>query len=241
MAPSIPLQPTPAVQRDITTPVITFDAGQTLVELDLDFLARRLAARGVEVASSALEAAAPAAWRNYDALVHAGVGHPWRELMTALLAGAGVRESGLVDWLWSEQPRVNLWRRPIAGMVELARELRARGARVAVLSNSEGKLAELLAQIGIADAFDVVIDSGRVGIEKPDRKIFEHTLEALGVPGAQPIHIGDSWSADIAGALAVGWRAIWYGPRVMPVDDPRVAIALDPVEARAALVRWDVL
>src|SRR5512142_1044993 len=98
--------------------VVTFDAGQTLVELDLDFLARRLAERGVQVSVDDLERAAPAAWLRYDELTAAGVGHPWRELMATLLAGAGVHDAvGLARWLWDEQPRANLWRKPIAPMV----------------------------------------------------------------------------------------------------------------------------
>jgi len=209
-----------------------------VIDLDLDFLARRLAERGVAVEPAALAAAAPAAWRRFDELVGPAGGHPWRELMTALLDGAGVASTApLVDWLWDEQPRHNLWRAQIPGMVALARELAARGVRVAVLSNSEGRLAELLAEIGIADAFAAVIDSGRVGIEKPDRRIFAHALALLGatLPG---IHIGDSWPADIAGALGAGWRAIWFGRRATPVDDPRVAIAHDAAEVRAVLASW---
>jgi putative hydrolase of the HAD superfamily len=160
--------------------------------------------------------------------------------MAALLGGAGVSAEAvgpLVDWLWDEQPRANLWRAEIPGMVALARELSARGVRVAVLSNSEGGLADLLAEIGIADAFAAIIDSGRIGIEKPDRRIFDHALAVLGAtrPG---IHIGDSWPADIAGALGAGWRAIWFGRRATPVADPRVAIARDAGEVRAALARW---
>lgn len=218
-------------------PLITFDAGQTLVELDLDFLARRLDERGATVAPGALERAAPAAWRRYDELVDAERGHPWHELMAALLEGAGVADPApLVDWLWAEQRRANLWRRPIDDMVALARELAAAGAPVAVVSNSEGRLAELLAEIGIADPFAAVIDSGRLGIEKPDRRIFDHALDLL--HAREGIHIGDSWSADVAGALGAGWRAIWYGRRAAPVDDPRVSIAHDAGEVRAALARW---
>src|SRR5512143_289374 len=219
-------------------PVVTFDAGQTLIDLDLDFLARRLADRGVHVEPSALVAAAPAAWRRYDELVDPAGGHPWRALMATLLQGAGVADvAPLVDWLWDEQPRANLWRAQIPGMVALARELLSRGVAVAVLSNSEGRLAELFAEIGLADAFAAVIDSGRVGIEKPDRRIFDHALAVLGAsrPG---IHIGDSWPADIAGALGAGWRAIWFGRRATPVDDPRVAIARDADEVRAVLSGW---
>jgi HAD superfamily hydrolase (TIGR01549 family) len=220
--------------------VVTFDAGQTVIDLDLEFLARRLAERGVTAPIPALAAAAPAAWRRYDELVDPAGGHPWRELMTVLLRHAGVAEAAivpLVDWLWDEQPRANLWRAQVPGMVALARELTARGIAVAVLSNSEGRLAELLAEIGIADAFAAVIDSGRVGIEKPDRRIFDHTLEMLGA-SAPGIHIGDSWPADVAGALGAGWRAIWFGRRATPVADPRVAIARDADDVRAILADW---
>src|SRR5205085_1287070 len=125
-------------------------------------------------------------------------------------------------------------------MLDLARELAARGHVVAVLSNSEGRLAELFEEIRIADAFVAIVDSGRVGIEKPDPRIFEHTLAAVGASGPG-IHIGDSWAADVAGARGAGWRAIWFGPKVTPVDDPDVAIARDAAEARAAFVRWGVL
>jgi len=219
-------------------PVVTFDAGQTFIDLDLDFLARRLAERGVTVEPAALGAAAPAAWRRYDELVDPSAGHPWRALMTTLLQGAGLANvAPLVDWLWAEQPRANLWRAQIPGMVALARELGARGVRVAVLSNSEGRLAELLAEIGIADAFAAVIDSGRVGLEKPDRRIFDHALAVLGASGPG-IHIGDSWPADIEGALGAGWRAIWFGRRATPVADPRVAVAHDAAGVRAALAGW---
>lgn len=236
-----------AVQHAIPTPVITFDAGQTLVELDLDFLATRLAGQGVTVAREALAAAAPRAWQRYDAAVAEGGGHtqPWHTLMATLLAGAGIADPApLVGWLWREQPRANLWRKPIADMLELARELTARGALVAVLSNSEGHLADLFAEVGIADPFRVIVDSGRVGIEKPAPAIFAHVLAALGVPPhpeLPPVHIGDSWSADIVGARGVGWRAIWFGAKATPVDDPAIAIARDAADTRAALVRWGVL
>src|SRR5581483_2611365 len=95
-----------------SAPVVTFDAGQTLIDLDLAFLARRLAERGLVITPAALAAAAPAAWRRYDALVDPAAGHPWHALMATLLGGAGVAEAAideLVAWLWAEQPRANLW------------------------------------------------------------------------------------------------------------------------------------
>ena len=195
--------------------VVTFDAGQTLVELDLDFLARRLREQGVVADPAALGAALPGAWQRYDELVAAGADHPWHALMRCVLAGGGVPAGAiepLVAWLWSEQPRANLWRKPIPGMIELARDLGRRGLKVGVLSNSEGRLAELFEEIGIADAFAAIIDSGRLGFAKPDPRIFAAALDALGAPGAaaSALHIGDSYTADVQGALAAGWRALWF-------------------------------
>ena len=221
--------------------VVTFDAGQTLIDLDLDFLVDRLGERGLVVGRDALAGAAPAAWRRYDALVDAVRGHPWQAFMTSLLAGAGVPGADLLaEWLWTEQPAKNLWRKPIAGMVELARELGARGVRVGVLSNSEGGLAHLLEEIGIANAFGEIVDSGRVGIEKPDPRIFAHALGRLG--GGQPrAHIGDSWAADVEGAVAAGWQAIWFQSRAAaPPRELDVPVARTPEEVRAILAGWGI-
>jgi HAD superfamily hydrolase (TIGR01509 family) len=222
-------------------PVVTFDAGHTLIELDLDFLAHRLSERGIQVAPTALEAAAPVAWRLYDELAPTS-DHPWHELMKALIEGAGVRDAGPhVDWLWDQQRHHNLWRKPISPMIELVRELAGRGVVVAVLSNSEGSLRELLESIGIADPFRAIIDSGRLPYAKPDPRIFRHTLEVLGMPDAKPVHIGDSWSADVEGALAVGWNAIWYRSRGgEPGRDLHVPITHDAAGTRAALATFGI-
>jgi putative hydrolase of the HAD superfamily len=165
--------------------------------------------------------------------------------MGALLEGAGVaadRRPDLVNWLWSEQPHRNLFRRPIGPMIALARELQARGVKLAVLSNSEGRLAELLTEIEVAGPFAAIIDSGRLPWGKPDPRIFHHTLEVLGVTDADVVHIGDSWTADVEPALAVGWRAIWYRSRgAAEQSDARVPVARDASEVRAALVRYGFL
>jgi putative hydrolase of the HAD superfamily len=147
-----------------------------------------------------------------------------------------------VDWLYTQQATHNLWRRPIGPMVELVQDLRAHGVTIAALSNSEGHLAELLAEIGLAPLFDTIIDSQRVGVAKPDPKIFALTLERLGVetPGVI-VHVGDSWAADVEGALGAGWNAIWYRSRSGNArHDPRVPIVHDAAETRAALATFGV-
>jgi HAD superfamily hydrolase (TIGR01509 family) len=224
---------------------VTFDAGQTLVELDTGLLAERLAERGHAISSQALDAATAAAWRHYDRLVAGGALHPWQGFMDAVLAGADPAldaepRRGLVEWLWHEQPRRNLWRRPVPGMIELAGELAAAGIAVAVISNSEGKLAALFDEIGWQGRFAAVADSGALGIEKPLAGIFTWTCERIGVAPAAVVHIGDSRAADVEGALAIGMRAIWFGPAAHAVDDDRVRACADAAAVRAALRGWGV-
>jgi putative hydrolase of the HAD superfamily len=163
--------------------------------------------------------------------------------MARLLERGGVPSPAIadtVDWLWTEQPRQNLWRRPIAGMIELCRALRAAGVRVGVVSNSEGRLAELIAEVGWADDFAVVADSGRLGIEKPDPRIFHWAAERLGVPPERVVHVGDSWGADVDGALSAGMRAIWFQPRVDRPVPAEVRCARGADEVRDALAAWGV-
>lgn len=227
----------------LTPTLLTFDAGGVLIELDLDFLSRRLRERGLAVPPERLAAALPSAWEHHDMLVEHGARHPWQALMATLLKDSGVVDpSPHVSWLWSEQAQANLWRKPIVPVVEIARELAAAGHRVAVLSNSEGRIAELLAEVGIADAFCTIVDSGRVGFAKPDLQIFEFARAQacpLGDEAGLPIHIGDSWAADVVGARNAGWRAVWYGAHARPVDDDaEIAPARDAAELRAVLARW---
>lgn len=231
------------------TVAVTFDAGQTLVELDTVMLAARLAERGLVVDANALARAQAAAWRAYDDVVAGRVpaeAHPWQMFMRALLAGgapdsAPGQRAELAAWLFAEQPRRNLWRRLVPGMIELCDELRAAGVGVAVVSNSEGRLAELLAEVGVLERFVAVADSGALGIEKPAPGIFAWAAARLGVDATALVHVGDSWAADIVGARGVGARAIWFGPAVRPVDDPAIASAVDAPAARSVLVAWGVL
>ena len=93
------------------------------------------------------------------------------------------------------------------------------GYGAAVVSNTvHGELAQLLAEkkvcsvggdgVGVA----AIIDSRTIGIEKPDPRPFLMALEAIGVNPAEGVHVGDSLHSDVAGALAVGMKAIHIDP-----------------------------
>lgn len=230
--------------RAMPSLAVTFDFGQTLCDLDTALLSRRLAERGLTVPEGRLEPAVTDGWRAYDAAIAAGLGgHPWKTFMASLLGSAGIAGAPLaetVDWLWDEQPQQNLWRRPIAGMIELCRELRAAGVPVGIVSNSEGRLAELVDEVGWSADFGVIADSGRLGVEKPDPFIFRWAAERMGVAVERIVHVGDSWGADIEGALRAGMRAIWFRGRWVRALPPEVRGAGEAAEVRAVLEGWGI-
>ena len=57
--------------------------------------------------------------------------------------------------------------------------------------------------------FDVVITSESAQAYKPRPRIFELALNALRIPPADVVHVGDSLEADIAGASRLGMRTVW--------------------------------
>jgi len=92
-------------------------------------------------------------------------------------------------------------------------ELRRRGLRLAVISNTEdGRLADALAAAGLADRFDLLVDSHLVGLSKPDPAVFRYALGRLGVEAGEAAFVGDSYAYDALPARAAGLRAVLLDP-----------------------------
>ena len=133
-----------------------------------------------------------------------------------LLDGLGIAWEGLVERLAEDlrgaKPPYGLWSVPVPEAPAVLETLRARGLRLAVVSNSNGTVADLLRAIGLAEHVDAIVDSGAVGVEKPDPRIFTHAATMLGVRPDEAVHVGDLYSVDVLGARAAGCRAILLDP-----------------------------
>jgi putative hydrolase of the HAD superfamily len=82
--------------------------------------------------------------------------------------------------------------------------------RIAVISNSDGKIEHVLSRCGIADCFESITDSGTVGVEKPRAEIFEAALSAMQARAAESLYVGDMYSVDYLGARNAGMEAVLF-------------------------------
>jgi putative hydrolase of the HAD superfamily len=71
----------------------------------------------------------------------------------------------------------------------------------------------------IGKYFTHIIISEIVGINKPDKAIFEHALNLAGAAKDESLMIGDSLEADVYGALNFGMDAIYFNPVNAPKPD----------------------
>ena len=200
-------------ERAITT--ILFDAGGVLVHLDYSFLARGLRAAGIQVISRDLRRAEYAAKIEID--------RTFREVLPStdetrrqpyffvLLQQLGIEAGAahrLLQQFETEHRRDNLWRLRLPSTPGVLTDLCAQGITLGVISNADGRIAAILEKAGIAQFFDVIIDSYVVGVEKPDPAIFRIALDRMGVKPEHAIFVGDIYAIDVLGAERAGLQPV---------------------------------
>lgn len=86
----------------------------------------------------------------------------------------------------------------------LLSRLKGHGIPLAVVSNWSPPLPAILARLGLARYFEVIVTSAVVRLEKPEPAIFLRAARALGVPIESCLHVGDRVDNDLDGARAAG-------------------------------------
>jgi putative hydrolase of the HAD superfamily len=81
--------------------------------------------------------------------------------------------------------------------------------RLGIVSNFYGNLTTVCDDFGLGPLFPVILDSTRVGLSKPDPRIFRRAVAELEVPLASAVFVGDSLARDMGGALGAGMRHVW--------------------------------
>jgi len=81
--------------------------------------------------------------------------------------------------------------------------------KLGIISNFYGNVSIICREAGIETLCDVILDSVRVGFDKPQPQIFYLALDTLNLPPEQVIFVGDSFVKDILPAKKIGMRTVW--------------------------------
>lgn len=217
----------PALPFDRTAlDAVSLDVGGVLVVPDHGILAHALATAGVSFDRSrfgdghysAMAAVDQARSRPEDLTDYA---HAFARAVG--VAGDQIDEAAVTLAAVLAAP---VWHQPLAGARAALARLAAAGVRLAVTSNSDGSVADMLARYEILQvgdgrglAVEHISDSGVVGVHKPDAALFRATADGLGLPVGRVCHVGDAGGFDADGAAAAGMLAVHVDPLALCPDD----------------------
>jgi putative hydrolase of the HAD superfamily len=114
--------------------------------------------------------------------------------------------------------RADNWRAPEDAAQTLSL-LKARGYRLALLSNADGRTRDILAGLGLAPHLEQVLLSCELGYEKPDLRLFRRAEALLRADSSRILHVGDSARNDGEGPRNAGWRAVVLGREIGALGD----------------------
>ena len=133
----------------------------------------------------------------------------WWTFHTSLLQDLGAPNDGVRDKLIENTQNSANWDQILPGTAEALQHI-GHSYAIAVISNSDGKINEVLRRCGIADCFRCITDSGIVGKEKPDPEIFQAALRDMKAQPEESLYVGDLYSVDYVGARNVGMDAVLF-------------------------------
>lgn len=186
-----------------------FDVGNTLLFPSRKKMLRALHEQGVFPSEDLLQEVERRTKREFDSLLesHAAVDHGfWHIYYTHLLDELGAaNDNTRAELVACTRLSVN-WCDIRPGTREALQRMKTH-YRLGVISNADGKIADILGRCEIADCFETITDSGIVGKEKPDPAIFEAALQSLNVTAEESFYTGDLYSVDYLGATGVGMQS----------------------------------
>lgn len=119
----------------------------------------------------------------------------------------------------SEFADAALWVEPIPGAKEGLAALADAGVRLGIVSNADGLMGQRLASFeicqvgpGVGIPIEFVVDSGDLGVMKPDPRIFDVALDLMGIDAGSAWYVGDMPAIDVVGARRAGLRPFVMDP-----------------------------
>jgi 2-haloacid dehalogenase len=179
--------------RDVPTTVV-FDLGGVLIDWDPRYLYRKLFADPGEMESFLAEIT------NSEWNAHQDAGRPWDEGVDLLVAEHPERRE-LIEAFHRRWPEMLAGEIP--GTVDVLAELHSTDVRLVALSNWSAEMFPIARErFDFLAWFEGIVISGEVGVNKPDRRIFDHLVEQFDIEPEEAVFVDDSpANIDAAGGL----------------------------------------
>jgi putative hydrolase of the HAD superfamily len=189
---------------------IFFDVGNTLLFPNRERIHAPLVERGFTPTTEHLRDLECRIKNNFDGMMTANGSTDqsfWWMFYSQLLAELSLDDDAVRDQLVTSIRSSANWDTIRPGTSDQLRETGER-YRIAVISNADGKIEEVLRRCGIADCFQTITDSGLAGYEKPHPEIFRLALATLNAEPEESLYVGDMYSVDYVGATRAGMQAV---------------------------------
>jgi len=200
--------------------LILFDAAGTLFEVrgSVGEVYRTYASRfGVEIQAAELQtrflavfqSQPPLAFQGYDSLaeLHRLEYEWWRALVRQVFVGFEFTDfDAFFTALFEHFRQPEAWHL-FDDTVPTLRALQARGIPLAVLSNFDSRLLDVLHGLALTPYFAGIHFSAQLGAAKPDSLAFHRVVQSYGLWPEEVWHVGDSLREDYEGATQAGLKA----------------------------------
>jgi putative hydrolase of the HAD superfamily len=190
--------------------VIFFDVGNTLLFPNRERIHAPLSERGFTPDSEHLRDLECRTKNQFDGMMtsNGSTDHSfWWMFYSQLLSEIGLNDDAIRDQLVASIRNSGNWDVIRPGTAEQLLEIGER-YHIAVISNADGKIEDVLRRRGIAQCFRTITDSGLVGYEKPHPEIFLHALKSMNAAPGESLYVGDVYSVDYLGATGAGMQAV---------------------------------
>ena len=188
---------------------IFFDVGNTLLFPNRERIHAPLAERGLTPEPEHLRDLERRTKREFDTRMIKD-GHDlgfWNMFYTQLLKEIRLHDHAVRDQLVANIRNSANWDQILPGTREQLQKIGQRYP-IAVISNADGRIHEVLNRCDIYDSFRTITDSGLVGYEKPHPEIFRQALASMKAKPEESLYVGDVYSVDYLGATGASMQAV---------------------------------
>lgn len=191
---------------------VFFDVGSTLLFANRERMLEPLHRRGIRPPEEQLLRLECEAKNRFDSILEEGgkADHPfWDMFYSRLFEELGLQDEATRQQLIANTRNSMNWDRIRPGTRHALERIGGKYG-IAVISNADGRIAQLLEHCGLADCFSTITDSGIVGHEKPHPVIFKTALASVGARADESLYVGDVYSVDYRGATSAGMEAMLF-------------------------------